>query len=69
MATQFQAPISPADREAAWGWSTIWGAQRPDQHVRAWLMADDGAVLDQMQGAFVTNACYNPPHDQQQVFQ
>lgn len=48
----FQAPIRPQDREAAWGWDERYGQQVADQHVRARLMADDDAVLSQMQGDF-----------------
>lgn len=43
--------ITAEDREQAWGWNPAWGAQPLDQHVRARLMADDAAVLEQMRAA------------------
>lgn len=57
-AETFQAPISPADRVAAWAWR--WSDGQPaDQHVRDHLMADDGAVLAQMRGQFIENSVEN----------
>lgn len=44
----FQAPISPSDRQRAWGWPSNLGAQPHDQHVRADLMRRDDLVLRQM---------------------